>query len=345
MILSLQWHITEECNYRCKHCYHDSFLDKWPDMDVLKDIFFQFLDIKENYFWQKFTSRKITFIWWEPFVRQDFFDLLDFINNNINFELFIVIVSNGSLITQEKLDKIKSFSNLKVRFVISIEWPKEINDSIRWIWSFNKIFNAIHLCKNNNFEVFLQLTLSKLNYKHVYELSPFLIRYKVSLWIRRFIPMWLWEKLWKENMLSPEEWYKFTLNTNVVNYSLRSNYGIRFNLNWCSEITSYNYEWAWCPINNHQMIVIYHNLDFYPCIKLWIPIWNLKNNSLKALFLSKSYIEMLKVHNDIDVCKKCSFFDFCKWWAKCITYAVNKTLLLPDPQCIRAKKIISKFFK
>lgn len=344
MILSLQWHITEECNYRCKHCYHDSFLDKGPSFDEFKNIFFQFLEIKENYFWEKFTSRKITFIWWEPFVRKDFLELLRFINDNINFKLFIIIVSNGSLITQEKLDLIKSFTNLEVRFIISIEWPKDINDSIRWLWSFKKIFNAVELCKKNSFEIFLQLTLSKLNYKNVYDLVPYLKEYNISIWLRRFIPMWLWEKLWESNMLSPEEWYKFSLNNSLINYTLKRKYWIGLYLNWCSEITSYDYNWNWCPINSHQIMIVYHNLDFYPCIKLWISIWNLKNNSLSELFFSEDYIKMLDVHKTIDVCKKCSFFDFCKWWAKCITYSVNKTLSLPDPQCVRAKKIISKFF-
>jgi len=62
MNLIIQWHITEHCNWRCKHCYHDDYLDEWPDLKTLKGIFDQITSIEKNFFWP-INNKYINFAW------------------------------------------------------------------------------------------------------------------------------------------------------------------------------------------------------------------------------------------------------------------------------------------
>lgn len=331
----LQWHITEECNFRCKHCYQDKYISKWSDFEKLKSIFFEYLDIKENTFWCLFTERYINFVWWEPFLRKDFLDLLSFINDKTPSEINIWILTNWSLLNDIILEQIKKFQNLKVHFQISIEWNQNINDQIRWIWSYEKIIRAIKLCKNYWFDLHLSFTLTNLNKDELFTLIPLIEKYSLRIKVRRLVPIWFWNKI-SDFMLSAKDWYIFTIKIKKINLFL-TNWFI--DISGCSEVTWFEYNWDWCAINLHRLLVINHDLDVFPCKRLEISLWNLNNITLKDAFLSQEYKKLLDIHSEINTCKKCKLYNICKWWAKCITYWVYNKLTSPDPQCYKASLI------
>jgi radical SAM protein with 4Fe4S-binding SPASM domain len=344
MILVAQWHITEECNWRCTHCYHDSYLDKWPSLDKLKEIFIEFLCIKNNFFWI-LSWKRLNIAWWEPFVRPDFIELLEFINSTLEWVwiLDIWIMTNWSYMTQEIIDKLKSLKNINFFYQISIEWREKINDSIRWPWSFKKIVNAIKLAKLNDLKLSLSCTLHKENKNEVFKMLDFVKSNEVFLKVRRLVPMG--QTKWEYNlMLEDKEWYEFTKRLNLVNLSIKKEWSKwKFILNWCSEITASDYDWEWCWINSQKALTIMHDLKVYSCRRLFIPIWDLNENSLNEIYNSEEYKKHINVYKDIEVCNKCSFKEICKWWAKCITYHRTWKLNLPDPQCYYAKLLKIKY--
>lgn len=334
----LQWHITEKCNYRCKHCYQNKYSDAWPSLDILKDIFLQYKKIKTNHFWDTFDNRFINFVWWEPFLRQDFLEFLDFIDKNTQEKLHIWILTNWSLVDQKKIDFLNNLKNLTINFQVSIEWSREVNDYIRWIWSYDKIIKTIELCQKNSLPIHLSFTLTNINKDEILNLVDIVEKYSMRIKIRRLVPIWFWERL-EEFILSPEDWYKFSIKVHKINSVLKSWY---FDLSWCSEVTSYEYNGDWCAINLHRLLVINHDLEIYPCKRLEISLWNLKTDKLVDTFFSEKYIKLLTVHEKIKTCQKCSMFNMCKWWAKCITYNISNKLNQADPQCYRALLINNK---
>jgi len=66
-----QWHITNLCNLRCKHCYQMDFSRK-DDLDIFTLI--KIAKIISDSLSDKFISINIT--GGEPFFRKDLFDLL-----------------------------------------------------------------------------------------------------------------------------------------------------------------------------------------------------------------------------------------------------------------------------
>lgn len=76
----LQWHITERCNTRCAHCYQDSSETAELDLPQLGGILNQFLALLDDcdlHRVQRATPGHVTVTGGEPFVREDFLDLLD----------------------------------------------------------------------------------------------------------------------------------------------------------------------------------------------------------------------------------------------------------------------------
>lgn len=328
----LQWHITERCNFRCKHCYQRGYSSKWPSLEKMKEIFFSYFDIKENFFGKKITKRYINFTWGEPFLREDFLDFLSFIDKHTPFKLNIWILTNWSLIDQKKLNFLKKFKNLNINFQISIEWSKKRNDEIRGSWTFDKIFNAINLCQKNNFSVHLSFTLTSLNQKEIFKLIPIIENFWLKLKIRRLVPIWVWEGLQKY-MLSSKEWFYLTIKIRKLNSILQNWY---IDIDWCSEVTWYKYNWEWCWINHHRLLVINHDLKIFPCKRLELSLWNLQKDSLKKAFFSDKYLQLINSYKKIEICKNCAEYNNCKWGAKCMTYALNNRFDLPDPQCYKS---------
>jgi radical SAM protein with 4Fe4S-binding SPASM domain len=309
--LTIQWHITEQCNWRCTHCYHDEYLEKWPSLDKLKEIFHQIVDIDESFFWV-IEKKRINFAWWEPFVRKDFIELLEYINNNINNKIDIWILTNGSFLNDALLTKLISFQNINFFIQISIEGTKKINDEIRWKWAYDTILKWIELCKKYNIALHLSFTLTNINKEEIFKLIPFIKKHDISLNVRRIVPLWQSKEEF-DLMLSSEDWYRLTVKIKNINNLLFKNTKWKIWINWCSEVTWYNYTWNWCGINRHWIIVIMHNLDIYTCRRLPITIWNLAKDKLKDIYLSDEYKKQMNAYKQVEVCKRCPLLNKCKW--------------------------------
>ena len=343
MHLNVPWHIPELCNWRCNHCSHDCYTEYWPSLEKLKEVFNDVISLKTSYYW-KIDFITINFVWWEPFVRKDFLDLLEYINSKVNF-LQVWILTNWSLLTDDIMKRLVSFKNLNIFFQFSIEWTEKINDEIRWIWSFNKVVKAIEISNKYNIRPELSLTLTNQNKDELVKLFPFVKKYDIKLKARRFIPM----GQWKEDMdllLPPKEFYLLTKKVKLLWHSYFKDllyWWIGFK--WCSEMIAYDYEWFWCWVNDHRILIILENLDVMACRKLDVVLWSLKDKSLEELYFWDKYIDMIKSPDRIDICKSCDEFERCKWWAKCVSYSINWSYDTMDPQCYKWQLLTKKLWK
>ncbi|MCC6274425.1 MAG: radical SAM protein, partial [Leptospiraceae bacterium] len=145
---TLQWHITDTCNFRCSHCYQDNYSSRGETLENWKEILHQFLALVS--IWRtKNPGIKIhiNVTGGEPFTHPDFFSLLELFHANKK-KFSYGILSNGSLLNSEKSNRLKS---LEPGFVqVSLEGGKKANDKIRGNGSFEKIRKGIRNLKKNN---------------------------------------------------------------------------------------------------------------------------------------------------------------------------------------------------
>jgi len=140
-----QWHITEKCNLRCQHCYHKDYSsdNELGLADLIKIAKKIDTTLKK---WGKRGSLSIT--GGEPFLLQEkLFNLLEEIDNLSSLAYFDVL-TNGSLLDQLIVNKLKVFKKLR-RVQLSMEaGHKEINDKIRGEGSFEKTLSSANTLRS-----------------------------------------------------------------------------------------------------------------------------------------------------------------------------------------------------
>ncbi len=123
----IQWHLTERCNLRCKHCYQEGGqvqeLSREQILAVIDEIAEMLQAWRENYAIEFQPSFNVT--GGEPFLRPDFFDILARMAG-IGFEIYVL--SNGTVITAERARRLAELQVSGVQ--VSLEGPEEIHEAI-----------------------------------------------------------------------------------------------------------------------------------------------------------------------------------------------------------------------
>ena len=157
----ITWEITYKCNHKCKFCYNDE--ESKPEL-TYKQVCEALDRLKEA------GALHILFTGGEPFIRNDFLDIIKYARQN-SFE--VSIYSNGSFITKEISDKI---SALRVSFIgITVHsLKKEVFENITGIPdSFSRVMSAIKFLRQNNIPLRIKTSFLKDNYHEVSRLWNF----------------------------------------------------------------------------------------------------------------------------------------------------------------------------
>ncbi len=183
---TFQWHITNQCTRRCKHCYHDNYE---AEVDRSRD---ELLDIAGHIIaaLKKWGHKgRVSLTGGEPFTRKkDLLFLLKYLDDAEAIS-YLSVMTNGDLIddeTSEALSRISKIGNVQV----SLEAPtRDENDRIRGEGSFDNFVEAISHLKTYGIPTSTMMTLSKLNVSSVARMVEFLDRIGVDRFsVDRFIP-------------------------------------------------------------------------------------------------------------------------------------------------------------
>jgi radical SAM protein with 4Fe4S-binding SPASM domain len=331
-ILSLQWHLTDRCNWRCRHCYAEGYEGEEMSLPELKRVFLEYIDLLKK------TGKKgrLNLTGGEPFIREDFLEFLEFISESREYLTRCSILTNGSLLTPAILKRIKE-KTCVTGIQISIEGPEEINDAIRGKGSFEKILAAVSLVKESGIPTHLAATISRFNHKRIFELLDLLLIYDIPIILRRFVPMGSGKKE-KESLLSPTELREVYLKASKLSqkYKLKFSKRMIFMTNICSSGLKY-IEWTKgdfriCGIKRKEALTIMPNGDVYPCRLLPIKLGNTKENSLEEIY-NQPYEDFVAKNKYDAVCNKCNLKNKCGGGAACIAYAIAGNPFARDPQC------------
>ncbi len=335
-----QWHITEKCNLKCKHCYHDGYTS--ANELSLDELYFVADKINETLKkWNKKGTLSIT--GGEPFIVKDkVFPLLRHLNSLENV-CYFDILTNGRLINQGVLDRLKEFEKLR-RVQLSIEAAKPaLNDQIRGNGSFDRALSAIRLLKKNGFQAAVMMTISNLNKNEVKPLINLLREEGVDTFAaERFVPQGVGADLRRE-FLSSEE----LRNVFQKIYSI----AMKEDLSACDaqagkpRILLYRPLFALFNGNDPTVgamcsagtnaLTIMHDGTLYPCRRLPIPIGNALTDSFyKVWYTSEVLWNIRNTKNIRGKCAGCDFIPLCRG-CRALAYAITGDYLAEDPQCWR----------
>lgn len=134
---SVHFHISNRCNFKCKHCYHSSY-----DVSSKKIIDLTLIEVEEIF--KDLSDNNVNFIYFsggEPLLNKDFISYLKILRR---YKIPYGFISNFSLMTEDLLKEIKEIGGCR-EINTSLDGPtREIHDSFRKApGSFDHIMNLL----------------------------------------------------------------------------------------------------------------------------------------------------------------------------------------------------------
>ncbi len=127
----LQLHITEKCNLNCRHCYLGEKGEKELELEIIDKAIREFSQ----------TGLKLLITGGEPLLHSQFWKVLKIAKK---YPIRVEVLSNGTLITEEKAKKLSEYIN---GVQISIDGLEKGHDSLRGKGSFKKVIKGIKAAK------------------------------------------------------------------------------------------------------------------------------------------------------------------------------------------------------
>mgnify|MGYP002860735962 CR=1 FL=1 len=329
-IFKLQWHITHKCNLRCKHCYIDDYAIE-PTRQQLFRVFSRYIK-----YLKKYNARAIIVLsGGEPFVSPYVFEIMTWLENEEHIREFS-LTSNGTLITNEVIDKLKSFTKLS-DIQISLDGGKQAHELIRGKGTFDKTINAIKLLRANNINVMISFTANKLNYRdlpNVVEASR--EAGANGFWTDRVVPLGdknKREEIIKTMLMSTDE-FKEYIELLYKEYKKNNSSELIVCMNGpLQSFRSIEIPKLYKCGAGIRFITITADGDLMPCRRLTSIYGNVLEQKEIEDILFNNLEETTEIHQIPDKCQKCRAKDKCMGGSRCMTHAVCNTYNAPDPNC------------
>lgn len=336
--LLLQWHVTERCNLRCAHCYQEGYSgEDLPFEDLLKVLrqYTDLLDCWRQAPWSTRVHGHITVTGGEPFVRADFFDLLEvFAANHRQFSF--AILTNGSLIDAATAHRLRKLRPAYVQ--VSVDGSQTTHDSIRGRGNFERTVAAIKCLVRQGIRTMISFSAHRGNFREFPEVCRLGRKLRVSrVWADRVVPWGSGEEL-RQQVLTPEETCEFF---NLMHEARCEAAALWFNR---TEVAMHRalqfligggrpYH---CTAGD-SLITVQPNCDVYPCRRMPIRVGNLMETELAALYYQSDLLCALRDRTRVSQgCEACCFARLCRGGLRCLSYAATSDPFRTDPGCWQA---------
>jgi radical SAM protein with 4Fe4S-binding SPASM domain len=337
----IQWHLTERCNLRCRHCYQEG--SNYQEMSfplissVIDEIFRMFKDWQEAYDLEFAPSFNVT--GGEPFLRPDFFAILE---EMIGAGFDCYVLSNGTIITQERA---QTLADLGVKGVqVSLEGPEGIHDAIRGRGSFRASLEGVKNLLAAEVNVSLNATLSRVNAAAFMELAGIAASMGVAeLGYSRLVPSGQGQAMLTQ-MLELKEvktLYEEIASLKVKDLKLVTGDPMAAQMSSPPEGEDLGDTPAGGCAAGVAGLTILADGTISPCRRLPIPLGRAGEDSLREIWATAPVLEQLRDRSQYrGKCGSCKRWSVCRG-CRAIAYAYaraqgNADFLGPDPQCFIA---------
>jgi len=332
--LSATIEVTKKCNLHCQHCAPTSG-EGFSNELTLQEIKKVIDDLK------KLGVLTIIFTGGEPFLRQDFLEILEYTHKK---DLGISILTNGLLITPAILNRLSKLNIQLIR--VSLDGPEEVHDAIRgvkgcWRKTVRNIRSVRKMLKKTQLTV--TAVMMKENWKVIDKVLTEAVKLKADVFSLLFLVKVGRGTSSKSTLIVNE--YRKGLQLIFSQYKYFAS-KIRFS-------TNISFPLALLPGEVRESedfktiegcalsttIMIKANGDVGPCDCLSnfpeMIVGNIRDKSLNQLIRSSLIKEVrnFSTKNLGGVCRKCFYRKECRGGCRAFTYGEYGTLTAPHPVC------------
>ncbi len=338
---TLQWHITEKCNWKCKHCFQEE-KNQYEDLslDKLLYILDQYVDLIKRWKLDRF-SANLGITGGEPFLHKNFPELLKRVSEYSKFFRYAVL-TNGSLLNKENIRLLQSYNVDYIQ--VSLEGMRKNNDKIRGLGSYKKIMKSIKMLVDELPFVRVSMVLSRSNINDLETIVDTLARIlknkeaKIVFSIKRMFPHGKGAHA-EDFSISRNEFadiFKRLDKINAENY--KKGIGIKIvggcEYGFLNRENLKTFGENFCEVLEGTKLNLMPNGDITPCRRLPIKIGNILENSFETAFNSSLVKDLRNFSKKASLCQKCSNFSKCYGGATCIKYAKGADLNSLEEACL-----------
>jgi MoaA/NifB/PqqE/SkfB family radical SAM enzyme len=179
--LLLQWHLTDRCDLRCRHCYQAAY-----QAEMSYDVICHVLEEYSLLLGKWNATGHVNLTGGEPFLHPHLFQLMAAISKEPRFGC--ALLSNGTCIDRSIA---RELARLKCRFVqISMEGGESVHDSIRGPGTFAKAAQALKELRKAGVSTMISFTVHRGNRDEFPKVVALGRRLKANVvWSDRLLPM------------------------------------------------------------------------------------------------------------------------------------------------------------
>ncbi|MBR3162695.1 MAG: radical SAM/SPASM domain protein, ACGX system [Clostridia bacterium] len=332
----LQWHITEKCDQRCKHCYlyGNGAKCSTPDleMDDMKHLLYNYISFCEEC--DRRPTMSIT--GGDPLLYKNIWEFLDLLHSNgISFS----ILGNPFHLDSEVASKLKSLGCHT--YQMSLDGLEQTHDYMRKPGSFKETLQKIDCLKEAGITATIMATVSTINMNELPDLVDIVVEHGANRFaFARYCP----NPDGYEFLPSPDEYHDFLelmWNKYVEHTGCNTFFSLKDHL-WKLFLYEKGLFDISCVENSENLILdgchcgICHMTlltdgTVYACRRSKTPIGNALHDSFYDIFWGKK-MEEYRQYDKFSKCANCQLRNFCRGCpsvAKCLT----GNFYASDPQC------------
>ncbi len=333
----IQWHLTERCNLRCRHCYQGRGNVREMTVGEVK----REIDGATRMFqaWEEEhgirVSPSIHFTGGEPFLYGGLFDVIACSKAK---GYGVAMMTNGCLITKERAKKVSHLGISDIQ--VSLEGPPELHASIRGRGSFQAAAKGVEHLVAAGSKVSANVTLSRLNFDKIeetVEVAKAIGFHRIGF--SRMVPCGRGKALLTQ-FLTPEELksaYQKILSANTPTFEVVSGDPLAGTLSETNPPSGCNLTLSGCSAG-FSGVTVTSDGSVMPCRRIGLVAGNLKKKSLRAIWASSKLLWQLRGRESYKgKCGQCSLWPSCRG-CRAVAYAYSSTqgkpdLFADDPQC------------
>lgn len=334
---AFQWHITDDCDQRCKHCYIFSE-DSCKKIDTMhwqqiEDTFYNCIDFCEVYH----RTPYFYITGGDPILHPHFWDLLQLCHEH---HIPFTILGNPFHLTDEICKQLKQLGCEK--YQLSLDGMRFTHDWFRKPGSFDCTLDKITMLNKASIKSVIMTTVSSLNIKEIPDIIDTVVQKEASIFaFARYCPT----SQEKVVGIAPLE-YRALLATCDAKFKQYQAQGCKTYFNRKDHLwTLYQYEigefkipenvtdgviYGGCNCGNCHMTIL-PNGDVFACRRVQnSKVGNVFCDRLADIWVCS--MENYREYSKFEKCKKCELLGWCRG-CPAVASGANGNFYASDPQC------------
>lgn len=340
--ISIQWHITVDCDQSCKHCYmfeSDTYLSEKNNPLTFEECC-QLIDQYEELL-ERFNLNGSFFITGgDPILHPDFWDILDYITQKPSVSASLM--GNPYHITDEVAERFRKLGIMG--YQISLDGLEETHDKFRKKGSFKESLRALQVLNRHGINTNVMFTLSKQNAAELIHLYTFLnqLDYINSFSFDRLVPEGAGSVLAEEGRMNAIEHrnllYKMFLseiNQTGNVYQIRKDELWRVLFHELGLLRPFEEDPGALCQGCGTLFKVFSVLadgTIYSCRRLPITIGKFPEENIWDVFLNSPLLQKMRQLENYEKCRDCELGPYCRG-CPAVRYGFMGDPLKPDPHC------------